>query len=188
MSAVMPRRSHLPLPEIEITKMKRRHLRRVLQIESSVYPRPWSMSLFLSELAQRATRSYIVARCDGDVVGYSGLMFNLDEAHITNIAVDPDLHSRKIGSRLLLTQITEAIARGSTIVTLEVRVTNLVAQAMYAKFGFKTTGVRKGYYIETREDALVMEVDEIGSTDYRLHLAAIRAEIDRHDGRSPFAR
>lgn len=183
MSAVMPRPTPLPLPEIEIGRMKRRHLRKVLAIEGRVYPRPWSMSLFLSELAQKATRSYIVARCDGEVVGYSGLMFSLDEAHVTNIAVDPDYHSRKIGSRLLLTQITEAIARGSITVTLEVRVTNLIAQNMYSKFGFNATGFRKGYYIETREDALVMEVPDITSTGYRLRLSAIREELDHHDGR-----
>lgn len=182
MSAVMPRPYHVPLPEIEITRMKRRHLRRVLSIEGRVYPRPWSMSLFMSELSQRATRSYIVARCDGEVVGYSGMMFNLDEAHVTNIAVDPDLHSRKIGSRLLLTQITEAIARGSVTISLEVRTKNKIAQTMYEKFGFHATGVRKGYYIETREDALIMEVPDITSTEYRLRLAAIREELDRASG------
>lgn len=181
MSAVMPRPHAVPLPEIEITRMKRRHLGRVLGIEKRVYPRPWSMTLFMSELSQRATRSYVVARWRGEVVGYSGMMFNLDEAHVTNIAVDPDHHSRKIGSRLLLTQITEAIARGSVTISLEVRVTNRIAQTMYEKFGFHPTGVRKGYYIETREDALIMEVPDVTTTDYRLRLGAIRDELGRAD-------
>ncbi|MGH2757266.1 MAG: GNAT family N-acetyltransferase, partial [Actinomycetota bacterium] len=95
-------------PEIDITRMRRRHLRRVLSIEGRVYPRPWSASLFLSELAQRSTRSYIVARNDGEVIGYAGMMFTGLEAHITNIAVDPTFHGRKVGSRMLLTLLTEA--------------------------------------------------------------------------------
>lgn len=168
--------------EIEITKMRRRHLRRVLAIEARVYPRPWSASLFLSELAQRTTRTYLVARHAGEVVGYCGMMFTGKEAHVTNIAVDPEFHSRKVGSRLLITVITEAIARGAEVVSLEVRVTNNVAQNMYAKFGFAPVSVRKGYYIETNEDALVMVVDNAASTDYRLLLGEIRAELDGATG------
>lgn len=164
--------------EVEITKFRRRHLRRVLTIETRVYPRPWSASLFLSELAQRSTRSYIVARYEGEVVGYAGMMFTGLEAHITNIAVDPTFHSRKVGSRLLLTLITEAIARGAETVSLEVRVSNLAAQAMYEKFGFAVVGTRKGYYIETKEDAFVMVAQGVNSTDYRFRLSRIRDEID----------
>lgn len=164
--------------EVEITKMRRRHLRRVLAIETRVYPRPWSASLFLSELAQRSTRSYIVARYEGEVVGYAGMMFTGLEAHITNIAVDPTFHSRKVGSRLFLTLITEAIARGAETVSLEVRVSNLPAQAMYEKFGFGVAGTRKGYYIETKEDAFVMVAEGMRSTDYRLRLGRIRQEIN----------
>ena len=166
------------IPELEISKMRRRHLRRVLAIEARVYPRPWSASLFLSELAQRATRSYIVAKHEGEVVGYSGMMFTGAEAHVTNIAVDPDFHGRKVGTRLLLTLITEAIARGSEVVSLEVRVSNQVAQNMYEKFGFAPVSVRKGYYIETNEDALVMVADNAATTEYRMLLTEIRKELD----------
>jgi ribosomal-protein-alanine N-acetyltransferase len=164
--------------DLEVTKMRRRHLRKVLTIETRVYPRPWSASLFLSELAQRSTRSYIVGRYLGEVVGYAGMMFTGLEAHITNIAVDPTFHGRKVGSRLLLTLITEAIARGAETVSLEVRVSNLPAQAMYEKFGFAVAGTRQGYYIETKEDAFVMVAENTRSTEYRLRLTAIREEID----------
>jgi ribosomal-protein-alanine N-acetyltransferase len=164
--------------EIELTKMRRRHLRKVLSIESRVYPRPWSASLFLSELSQRTTRTYIVAKHQGEVVGYSGMMFTGREAHVTNIAVDPDLHERKVGTRLLMYLITEAIARGAEVLSLEVRVSNDPAQNMYEKFGFAAVGVRKGYYIETNEDALVMVVDDARSTEYRLLLQKIREELE----------
>ncbi|HJR44281.1 MAG TPA: ribosomal protein S18-alanine N-acetyltransferase [Actinomycetota bacterium] len=170
-----------PVPEIELTKMRRRHLRKVLSIESRVYPRPWSPSLFLSELAQRTTRTYLVARHRGEVVGYSGMMFLGREAHVTNIAVDPDFHGRKVGTRLLLTIITEAIARGAQVVSLEVRVSNHVAQAMYVKFGFSVVGTRKGYYIETNEDAFIMEAPDVASTGYRLLLQTIREELEQAD-------
>jgi ribosomal-protein-alanine N-acetyltransferase len=172
-------RKPLPVDGIEITRMRRRHLRKILTIESRVYPRPWSASLFLSELSQRSARSYIVAKLGGEVTGYAGLMFTGFESHVTNIAVDPDFHGHKIGTRLLLTLVTEAIARGSEQITLEVRVTNNIAQAMYAKFGFEVVGLRKGYYIETREDALVMEVGDPLSTDFRLLLQQIRKELEQ---------
>lgn len=178
MSAIARRPEPIPVPDLEVTRLRRRHLRKVLSIEGRVYPRPWSASLFMSELAQRSSRSYIVARLDGEVVGYAGMMFLIEEAHVTNIAVDPDFHGRKVGTRLLLTVITEAIARGSNTISLEVRVTNNVAQTMYNKFGFNVTGLRKGYYIETREDALVMEVPDALSTGYRKLLQGIRQEID----------
>jgi [ribosomal protein S18]-alanine N-acetyltransferase len=166
------------IPEIEITRMRRRHLRRVLAIESQVYPRPWSATLFLGEMSQRHTRSYIVARSGGDVVGYAGMMFTGYEAHVTNIAVDPSMHGQKIGTRLLLKLVTEAIARGCETISLEVRVSNTKAQAMYEKFGFSVAGLRKGYYIETNEDALVMEAPAVLSTDYRLRMERIRDELD----------
>ena len=172
----------LPEPEpsvaVDITKMRRRHLRKVLTIEAKVYPRPWSASLFLSELAQRGTRSYIVARHETEVVGYAGMMFTGLEAHVTNIAVDPSLHGRKVGSRLLLTLITEAVARGAETISLEVRVSNGAAQSMYEKFGFSIVSTRKGYYIETNEDAYVMVAEAVNSTPYRLLLTGIRRELD----------
>lgn len=173
-----------PLPDIELTRMRRRHLRKVLMIEARVYPRPWSMSLFLSELAQRGTRSYIVARQDAQVVGYAGMMFTGPEAHVTNIAVDPDFHGRKIGMRLLYSLVTEAVAKGAETISLEVRVSNHVAQAMYIKFGFSAVSTRKGYYIETNEDALVMVIHEARSNDQRRRLQAIRKEIEALEGSS----
>ena len=174
-----------PIP-IEMTRMRHRHLRRVLAIESRVYPRPWSTSLFLSEMAQRTTRTYLVAKHEGEVVGYAGMMFLPQEAHVTNIAVDPDWHGHRIGSQLLLKVITEALARGSDRISLEVRVSNAVAQDMYAKFGFSVVGVRKGYYIETNEDAYVMVVEDALPNDYRELLAGIRARVfGDNDGSAP---
>jgi ribosomal-protein-alanine N-acetyltransferase len=141
--------------------------------------------LFLAELAQRSNRTYLVARHQGEVVGYAGMMFMGREAHVTNIAVEPDFHGRKVGTRLLLALANEAIAKGADSISLEVRVSNKVAQSMYEKFGFSAVGVRRGYYIETNEDALVMVVREARSTGYRLRLQAIREELDGAAARNP---
>ncbi|MCA1707489.1 MAG: ribosomal protein S18-alanine N-acetyltransferase [Actinobacteria bacterium] len=175
---MIKRRQPVPLPSLEIQRMRRRHLRRVLSIESAVYPRPWSGSLFLSEMSQKSTRSYVVAKLNGDVVGYCGMMFTGPESHVTNIAVDPRVHGHKVGTRLLLTQINTALAQGAETVSLEVRVTNQAAQNMYAKFGFVEVGRRKGYYIETNEDALVMLVEDASSPVYRRRLRDIREELE----------
>jgi ribosomal-protein-alanine N-acetyltransferase len=153
-------------PSVHIQPMRRRHVRGVLKIEHEVYPRPWSASLFLSELALRSTRAYYVARIGRELVGYAGLMMTLDDGHVTTIAVDPQWHRHKIGTRLLLVLAREAIARGATSLTLEVRMSNRGAQELYRQFGFGPVGVRKNYYQEVNEDALVMWAHEVDRPEY----------------------
>src|ERR1700757_5546381 len=110
--------------DVQLVPMRRRHLRSVLRIESQVYPRPWSLSLFMSELALRSSRAYFVSRVGGVVVGYCGLMLTGDDAHVTTIAVDPAWHRHKIGTRMLLNLARASIAHGARHLTLEVRVSN----------------------------------------------------------------
>jgi [ribosomal protein S18]-alanine N-acetyltransferase len=154
------------VPTVHVTPMRRRHVRSVLRIEQQVYPRPWSASLFHSELALRSTRAYYVARIGRDVVGYAGLMMTVDDGHVTTIAVDPQWHRHKIGTRLLLILAREGIARGATSLTLEVRMSNRGAQELYRQFGFAPVGVRKNYYQEVNEDALVMWAHEVDRPEY----------------------
>ena len=162
---------------VRIEPMRRRHLRSVLRIEAKVYPVPWSMSLFLSELALRSTRAYYVAFVGRQVVGYAGLMMTLDDGHVTTIAVDPAWHRHKIGTRLLLALAHEARRRGATSLTLEVRISNHAAQGLYRQFGFVPAGIRKGYYVETNEDALVMWAEDVGGDEYLQLLQAIEADV-----------
>jgi ribosomal-protein-alanine N-acetyltransferase len=162
---------------VHLVPMRRRHLRAVLRIESQVYPRPWSLSLFVSELALRTSRAYWVARVDGVVVGYCGLMVAVDDGHVTTLAVDPAWHRRTIGTRLLLALAREAIRRGATSLTLEVRVGNTGAQELYRRFGFRPAGVRKNYYVETNEDALVMWADDVDTAEYTARLDALERTI-----------
>ena len=165
------------VPEVQLVPMRRRHLRSVLRIEAQVYPRPWSLSLFMSELALRGSRAYFVARVNSSVVGYSGLMLTGEDAHVTTIAVDPAWHRHKIGTRMLLNLARQAVRRDARHLTLEVRMSNEPAQAMYRRFGFHPAGIRKNYYIETNEDALVMWADDIDSKEYAERLAALEAGI-----------
>ncbi|HYH28669.1 MAG TPA: ribosomal protein S18-alanine N-acetyltransferase [Actinomycetota bacterium] len=164
-------------PEIKITPMRRRHVRGVMAIERQVYPRPWSPNLFLSEIHAGHTRAYFVALIGTQVVGYGGLMCYGEEAHVTTIAVDPDHHRHKIGTRLLYELIEAAREMGAHAVSLEVRMSNWGAQRMYGKFGFRPVGVRKNYYQETNEDALVMWTEDIRTPDYSKLLKGLLRQL-----------
>lgn len=163
--------------EVHVAPMRRRHLRAVLRIEAQVYPRPWSLGLFMSELALRGSRVYAVARVGGDVLGYGGLMFSGADAHVTTLAVDPAWQRRKIATRLLLHLARTALARGAETLTLEVRMSNHPAQDLYRAFGLVPAGVRKNYYVEVNEDALVMWASDIQSPAYLTRLDAIEASL-----------
>ena len=163
--------------EITIAPMHRRDLKSVVRIEGEVYPRPWSTSLFLSELALANSRAYFVAKSGRHVVGYAGLMMSDTDGHITTVAVDPDWQREKIATRMLVVLAREAIRRGATSLTLEVRVANKGAQALYRRFGFLPVGVRRNYYQETNEDALVMWADDVNTPGYRRRVDAVEASI-----------
>ena len=158
---------------LEVTKMRRRHLRGVMAIERQAYSRPWTPNLFMAEMSEPNNRNYLVARIDKDVVGYAGLICYGDEAHITNIAVDPMLQGHGIAHRLLAEQIGAARELGGVAVSLEVRVTNWRAQRIYARFGFHPVGIRRNYYAELHEDALIMWTDDIRERAFRRRIVSI---------------
>ena len=165
--------------ELEILKLRRRDLRTgVMTIEAASYPRPWSRGVFESEIEQMksGSRHYVVGRRRRTIVGYAGLWFTPDEAHVTNVAVDPAHHRSGIASHLLLVQADEAIRRGCPAWTLEVRASSVGAQGLYRRFGFCPAGVRKKYY-ENTEDAIVMWCNEIQSADYAARLDEIRERL-----------
>ena len=171
---------HLPDPhdvEVHLVPLRRRHLRSVMRIENQVYPHPWTLALFLGELNLRTGRAYVAARVEGTVVGYAGVMFAAEESHVTTIAVDPAWQRSKIGSRLLAHLVRVSREHGVRDVTLEVRMANESAQAMYRRFGFEAAGVRRGYYAETNEDALVMWAYGVDTPEYLQRLEAIEASI-----------
>lgn len=171
-------RAVLPLPPrngevVEIVEMRRRDIPAVVAIEHEIFAEPWSQGLYLSELAQRATRRYYVATAGGNVVGYAGGILVAGEAHITTIGVAPTWQKRKIGARLLYRFVFDAREWGADSITLEVRMSNTSAQRLYEWFGFAPVGVRKHYYVATGEDGLVMHVADADSEEYGERLRAI---------------
>ena len=99
------------------------------------------------------------------------------DGHVTTIAVDPAWHRAKIGSRLLIEVARTAVTRGARNLTLEVRMSNQGAQTMYRRFGFAPAGIRKNYYVETNEDALVMWANDIDAAGYARRLRQIEASV-----------
>jgi [ribosomal protein S18]-alanine N-acetyltransferase len=125
----------------------------------------------------KGSRCYRVAKVGPAVVGYAGLMHVADEGHVTTLAVDPAYHRRQVGTRLLLALAHTARDWGCSGLTLEVRMGNAPAQDLYRRFGFAPAGVRKGYYAETGEDALVMWAHDIDGGDYGGRLRSIEDGI-----------
>ena len=174
----MARRGAESAPQgIDIVPMKRRHLKAVVAIEQLIFPSPWSLSLYLSEITQPSSRAYFVARSDGEVIGYAGLMVAVGEGHVTTIGVSQPWQRRGLGRMLLLKLARTAIEHGAEDLTLEVRVSNTGAQALYHEFGFAPAGIRKNYYAEVHEDAIIMWAHRIQSDAYAERLQAIEGRL-----------
>ncbi|MDB5084504.1 MAG: ribosomal-protein-alanine N-acetyltransferase [Bacilli bacterium] len=136
-------------------KMQASDIDRILDIEHLSFTAPWSRNAFEGELHNHFAK-YLVIVVGEEVAGYGGMWIILDEAHVTNIALHPDYRGRGLGGKLMERLMAEAIAHGAMHMTLEVRVSNLVAQSLYLRMGFVKNGMRKGYYTDNQEDAIIM--------------------------------
>jgi ribosomal-protein-alanine N-acetyltransferase len=176
--------------QIRIEPMRRRDVKKVMAIEEAVFPEPWSMTIFASELALRTGRAYRLARLNGGtgagtgtgsgrnrVVGYYGMMYVEHEAHVTTLAVDPSYQGHGLGATLLLDAVRHSLSLGVREFSLEVAASNERAQALYRRFGFLPVGVRKNYYQRTGEDAYVMWVHDADKPEYAARLEAIDAAL-----------
>ena len=139
--------------------MRVRDLPEILRIERLSFPTPWTKGAFLSELLENDRAYYLVARVGERAVGYVGVWIIVDEGHITNIAVHPDFRGRGIGRQLLRSIMELGRKKGARRFTLEVRKSNLVAQNLYRSLGFVEIGVRRGYYLDNNEDAIIMSTN-----------------------------
>ena len=160
-----------------IEPMHRSHLARVMEIEKTAYPKPWTEGVFADELSMqnRGSRYYLVALLGDHLVGYGGMIYMDDAAHITNVTVDVSMRRRGIATELLLDLSWEARRAGMKSLTLEVRESNVSAQSLYRRFGFVPVGVRAKYY-ENRDDAIVMWCTDIQGDEFRERLQLIEAE------------
>lgn len=144
---------------VVIRKMTLSDVDQVYDVEKLTFSLPWSRDSFQNELSHNHFAHYLVLELEGKVVGYGGMWLIGDEAHITNIAIAPEFRGRKWGEKLLVAMKHYAIHRGAVAMTLEVRISNHVAQSLYQKFGFEKTGIRPKYYSDNGEDALIMWVN-----------------------------
>lgn len=140
-------------------EMREHDLPEILAIEQASFATPWTRASFVHELRENPFAWNLVMRRDGRVAAYASLWIVDDELRINDIAVDPRVRRRRIGTRLLEWILREAARRGCRRAVLEVRPSNEAARRLYARFGFRQTGVRRGYYQDRHEDALVLEAD-----------------------------
>lgn len=137
-------------------------------IERRAYPFPWTRKVLLEEIEGEAFSYAYVARLvsnsghPGKIIGYHIFWLVSDEIHILNIAVDPEYQGYGLGTCLMQFAINFGKERSATCALLEVRVSNLPAQQLYAKLGFKRIGLRKRYYSDNKEDAYVMKLQISG--------------------------
>lgn len=150
------REDHDALGNVALIPMQEHHLDQVFRIEQSTFNDSWSKAQFASEITGRHDSAYAVAIKDNHVVGYAGVAVVDGDAHINTIAVDAQYRKLGIGRQMMMWSLNAARALGAQQVSLEVRVSNTAAQALYRSFGFTQAGVRRRYYCDNSEDAAIM--------------------------------
>ena len=158
------------MEDIIFRQMREEDVARVAELEKICFRTPWSYNSLFGELSNEVAY-YVVAVEGGEVIGYAGMWVMLDEAHMTNIAVDPAHRQRGIARRMILHLMKTALQKGAERMTLEVRENNHTAQRLYASLGFGFAGIRKRYYTDTGENALILWNDCIIDT-YEKNTAA----------------
>ena len=146
---------------VSISYMKIEDVDDILVVENLCFPVPWSKESFIRELSNKSLTRYICAKTGDRAIAYAGMWKIFDEGHITNIAVHPEYRKKGIGGKVVFSLLK--ISRGEKIkkMTLEVRKSNIAAQKLYFKYGFEIKGIRKGYYSDNGEDAIIMWKENI---------------------------
>lgn len=140
---------------IEFRLIRQEDAEEIAAIEEMTFAKPWSRKDFWAE-AVNENAVYVVGLVENKVVAYGGVWISFEEAQVTNIAVHPDYRGQGIGTELFSKLIEEIKKRNVKAITLEVRPSNESAIKLYEKFGLKSVGRRKGYYLDNNEDALIM--------------------------------
>ena len=165
---------------IHIKRTDKSHLNDIIEIEALSYgPHHWSYEAFEGEI-ENNLGYYICALDDNEkVLGYLGLLCVIDEAHITTLAVHPDFRRHHIAQILLLNMLDYCYSEKIKYITLEVRTSNIPAQKLYEKFGFSSLGVRKQYYQDNNEDAIIMWTQNIFNESYKQLVDDIKSELEK---------
>jgi len=147
--------SHLPFGGLTFVPLAEEHLKEVLAIEKEAYAEAWTLGMFRQEI-RSVMSSFYVAYLDDTLIGYVGLWKVLEEAHITSVTIRKEYRGQGYGRILVSFILSLAANSGLTEATLEVRESNAPAIHLYETMGFQRTGLRKGYYAKTNENAIVM--------------------------------
>jgi ribosomal-protein-alanine N-acetyltransferase len=170
--------------------MDQRDVNQVTEIDREAFPAMLPPANFRRELDSPLAH-YIVACEEGIkpasaegqyIAGFAGFWLMAGEAHIVNLAVRQSHHRQGVGELLLISLIELAIEMKASLVTLEVRASNASARQLYIKYGFTDRGLRKRYYTDNKEDAIIMTVDDIGSSLYRAKLKRMKKAYSRKWG------
>jgi len=191
-------------PHVSVERMLLEDIPSVMEIEKTAFPRAWPEKAYRYELTENPNAYFVVARMSSapqpvarrhwlaqllkpaaqtalapatKIAGFAGMWMYVDEAHIATIATHTSWRGRRIGERILLNLMREAQRRNAELVTLEVRISNHVAQNLYLKYGFEEVGRRKGYYQDNLEDALLMTVTNFATEPYRRRLDELEAAL-----------
>jgi len=160
-----------PVGRYRVRPMRLEDVDEVAAIEKASFSLPWPADTYRRDLRPDSLAHYLVCEQDGPrLVGYVGYWLIEDEAHISTIAVRPDLRNLGLGEYLLASMLEDARKQGARSASLEVRVSNGAAQALYSKYDFRVSGRRRRYYRDNNEDAFIMEAPSLVSEEYRSHL------------------
>ena len=144
---------------ISFRMLEEKDLDEIVKLENICFTLPWSKEAFYNELHQNKYAHYIVLENEDQIIGYCGAWLVIDEGHITNIAVLPGFRGNGYGEALMVEMMKQSKERGIERITLEARVSNTVAIALYKKLGFIEGAIRKNYYSDNQEDAIVLWVN-----------------------------
>ncbi|MCR4408511.1 MAG: ribosomal protein S18-alanine N-acetyltransferase [Anaerolineae bacterium] len=169
-----------------VEPMRLEDLEEVLAIERMAFPLPWSLRAYRWELTNNHNACYLVARqrqpkqgalkttVRSPVLAYGGFWLVIDEAHISTLAVHPDWRRHGLGSLIMAALLDKAVERGAVVATLEVRVSNEAAQNLYRTFGFERVGLRRHYYQDNNEDALIMTTPLLTTASFQRRLTYLK--------------
>jgi len=178
MIELLPAASELPPPAaVTLRPMRLDDIEHVSRLERRCYTLPWSSSAYVTEVGNPNAYYIVAVLPDGTVAGYAGMWVIMDELHITTIAVNPVQRGLKIGERLLLELVEEGVLRGAERATLEVRERNTVAHNLYLKYGFEDVAVRKNYYSDNGENAIIMWANDLCLPPYQAMLQDFKARL-----------
>ncbi|MBE7704958.1 MAG: ribosomal-protein-alanine N-acetyltransferase [Cyanobacteria bacterium SIG29] len=168
------------MQKVQVLKMLKDDVDAVFEIEKLVHPNHhWSKDSFYNELANNLAYYYCIKNEDGIILAYIGLWQILEEAHITTLAVHPDYRNMQLAQIILIKAIEDCYKNMIKYITLEVRESNIPAISLYEKFLFESIGMRKNYYQDNGENAIIMFTQNIWYDKFKDNFNSLKENINK---------